>query len=337
MQAAGAAGFAQTRPAQNSGMLKPRALKAGDSVALITPSTETNEPETLRVAEETCAFFGLKPVRMPNVGKRQVNFAESVKNRLADFHAAFTGDYAGVFCVRGGYGAQQILDGIDYALVRRNPKVFLGYSDITALHLAIQKKCGLVTFHGPVPVSSFTGYTREHFQKALFRTEPLGELTNPVERDALRPNHRLRTLRPGTARGRLAGGNLSLIVATMGTPYEIETQGRILLLEDVGEQIYSLDRMLMNLRLAKKLQQAAGIVWGEPSDCPPKGVPASQASPWGLTETVENLLGDLGVPVLSGLTIGHTADQLTLPLGLMARLDADRGVLGIEESAFADG
>ena len=135
------------------------------------------------------------------------------------------------------------------------------------------------------------------------------------------------------ASGKLVGGNLTLIATTMGTPHEIETAGKILFLEDVGEQIYSLDRMLTQLRLARKLQQAAGIVWGECSDCPPKDAKPSSASPYGLGETVDNLLGDLGIPVLSGLVIGHTADQLTLPLGIQATLDAGKGTLRLDESA----
>lgn len=316
--------------------LKPPILHPGDKIALVTPSTETIEPEALRVSVETCAYFGLSATLMPSVGKRQATFADSVRNRTADLHEAFSNPaYKAVFCIRGGYGAQQILDSLDYGLIRRNPKVFLGYSDITALHLAIGKRSGLVTFHGPIPLSAFTNYTRDHFKRALFNPAPLGDLTNPAEPDTLRPNHRLRTIREGLAHGRLVGGNMSLIVTTMGTPYEIETKGKILLLEDVGEQVYALDRLLMNLRLAHKLQQAAGIVWGECNDCPPKDSKPSSASPYGLSETVENLLADLGIPVLAGLTIGHTADQLTIPLGCQATLDATRGILRVEESAYA--
>jgi len=317
-------------------LIKPKRLKAGDAVALVTPSTEVIEPDALIMARETCEHFGLNPVMMPSVGKRQPDFAESVRNRASDFNAAWADkQFQAVFCVRGGYGSQHILDSIDYAMVRANPKVLLGYSDITALHLAIQKKTGLVTFHGPVPLSGFTGYTQQHFRRMLFEPGPAGVLTNPVESNKLRPQHRLRAVRPGVAKGRLVGGNLTLIATTMGTPYEIETKGRILFLEDVGEQIYSIDRMLTQLRLAGKLQEAAGVIWGECNDCPPKDNKPSSASAYGLGETVDNLLGDLKVPVLAGLTIGHTADQLTLPLGVLAVLDAGKGVLRIEEAATA--
>jgi muramoyltetrapeptide carboxypeptidase len=142
----------------------------------------------------------------------------------------------------------------------------------------------------------------------------------------------LRTIRPGTARGALTGGNLTLISTTMGTPYEIETRGRILFLEDVGEQPYSIDRMLTQLRLAGKLQEAAGIVFGECSGCRPREFQPSFESTFSLGEVLDNILGDLKIPVLSGLTIGHTDDQLTLPIGVMATLNADKGELVIEEA-----
>jgi muramoyltetrapeptide carboxypeptidase len=315
-------------------LILPRRLKPGDTVALVTPSTEVVDPELLIMARETCEHFGLRAEMMPSVGRRQRDFQESVASRASDFNRAWTDPrFAAVFCVRGGFGSQHFLDRIDYGAVRRNPKVFLGYSDITALHMAIHRRTGLATFHGPVPLSGFTAFTQEHFRRVLFETKPAGVLTNPPEPNRLRPQHRLRAVREGVASGRLVGGNLTLVATTMGTPYEIDTAGRILFLEDVGEQIYSIDRMLTQLRLAGKLQRAAGIVWGECSDCPPKDNKPSSASAYGLAETVDNLLGDLGIPVLSGLVIGHTADQLTLPLGIRATLDAGRGTLRLDEAA----
>ena len=237
-----------------------------------------------------------------------------------------------VFAIRGGYGASQLLDRIDYDLIRSNPKIFLGYSDITALHLAIQKRAGLVTFHGPVVLSRFTPYTQTYFRKALFEAEPMGRVTNPPDSDPLRPAHVLRTVRPGRARGPLVGGNLTLISTTMGTPYETETAGRILFLEDVDEQPYSIDRMLTQLRLAGKLDVAAGVIFGECQDCRPRDFKPSYESTLSTGEVVDEILGHLRIPVLSGLTIGHTDDQLTLPLGVMAELDAEKGELTIQES-----
>ena len=314
--------------------VKPHVLESGDTVGLITPSTFVSDPDALATAERTVRYFGLKPKWGKNVRRKFGYTGGSVEERLDDLHAMFADpDVKGVFPIRGGYGSGQLLDRIDYDLIRKNPKIFVGYSDITAMHLAIQRKTGLVTFHGPVPLSGFTDYTIEHFRKALFEKQPLGTLTNPPETNELRPKHTLRTIRGGKASGRLTGGNLSLILATMGTPFEIETRGRILFLEDVDEQPYSIDRMLTNLRLAGKLQAAAGIVFGECSDCAPRDYKPSFNSTLLLGEVLDEILGGLKAPVLSGLTFGHTPDQLTLPEGVMATLDADRGELIIEETA----
>ena len=314
------------------GLLKARALKPGDTVGLITPSTYVSDPDRLALAERTIRYFGLKVEIGRHVRRRDGYLGGSVDERVADLHDMFRNpDIHAVFAIRGGYGSAQLLDRIDFDLIRRNPKVFLGYSDITALHLAIHKMTGLVTFHGPVTLSGFSDYTQKYFRQALFRTEPIGAVTNPPDDNRLRPAHLLRTIRPGTARGPLIGGNLTLISSTMGTPYEIDTRGRILFLEDVGEEPYSIDRMLTQLRLAGKLREAAGVIFGECSDCRPREFQPSFESTFSLGEVLDNLLGDLKIPVLSGLTIGHTSDQLTLPLGVTASLNADTGELTIEE------
>jgi len=328
---AGAGALAAPAPAS---LLRPRALTPGAVVGLITPSTYVSDPDRLALAARTLRYFGLGMKAGRNVSKRHGYLGGSVDERLDDLHAMFRDpEVQAVFCIRGGYGSAQLLDRIDYDLIRRNPKVFLGYSDITALHLAIQKKAGLVTFHGPVVLSRFSAYTQEHFRKALFSPDPMGAVTNPPDSDPLRPAHTLRTIRAGKVRGRLVGGNLSLVASTMGTPYEIETRGRILFLEDVGEQPYSIDRMLTQLRLAGKLSEAAGIVFGECNDCRPRDYQPSFDSTLSLGEVLDGILGPAGVPVLSGLTIGHTDDQLTLPLGVMAELDAGKGLLTIQEAA----
>jgi muramoyltetrapeptide carboxypeptidase len=328
-------GLSFSEPLMNQALLKPPVLKPGDTVGLITPSTYVADPDKLVLVERTIKHFGLKMKMAANVRKRSGYLGGSIDERLDDLHAMFRDpEVNAVFAIRGGYGSPQLLDRVDYGLIRANPKIFLGYSDITALHLAIHRKSGLVTFHGPVTLSRYTGYTQEHFRKALFSTDPIGSVTNPPESNDLRPDHLLRTIRPGVARGRLMGGNLSLIAATMGTPYEIDTRGKVLFLEDVGEQPYSIDRMLTQLRLAGKLEAAAGIVFGECAECTPREFQPSFESTFSLGEVLDNILGGLKIPVLTGLTIGHTADQLTLPLGVMATLDATKGELLIEESGL---
>ncbi len=326
-----ATAYAQT-PASN--VLKPRVLKQGDTVGLITPSTFVSDPDDIETAARTMDYFGLKVKWGKNVKKRTGYLGGSIEERVSDLHAMFADPQVkGIFCIRGGYGSAQLLPAIDYDLIRRNPKIFIGYSDITALHLAIGKKTGLVTFHGPVALSGFSDYTQKFYKKALFEATPIGSVTNPLETNKLRPKHKLRTVRPGTARGRLVGGNLTLIATTMGSPYEIETAGRILFVEDVGEEPYSMDRMLTQLRIAGKLEKAAGIVFGECAGCTSNKYDPSFTNSFTLGEVVDEILGKLKIPVLSGLTIGHTEDQLTLPEGVIAFLDADKGELVIEESA----
>ena len=316
-------------------VIKPKALAKGDTVGLITPSTFVSDPERLETAERTVRYFGLVPKWGKNVGRKWGYAGGTIDERLDDLHAMFADpSVKGVFCVRGGYAAGQLLDRIDYKLIRSNPKVFVGYSDITAMHLAIRRMTGLVTFHGPVPMSAFTPFTQEFYRRALFEAKPLGDLTNPPETNTLRPNHHLHTIRPGKARGQLVGGNLTLIATTMGTPYEVDTRGRIFFIEDVEEAPYSIDRMLTQLRLAGKLQQAAGIVWGECADCKAKDYkPSFSDGSFTTSEVAMNILGKLDIPVLSGLTIGHTDDQLTLPEGIMAELDSTKQTLTMLEAA----
>ncbi len=324
--------FAQ---AQNSSshLIHPKALRPGDTVGLITPATYVADPDQLALAERTLRYFKLRVKMGRNVGKRAGYFGNPVSGRLDDFHAMFRDtEVRAVFCVRGGYGTAQLLDRIDYDLVRRNPKIFLGYSDITALHLAINKLARLVTFHGPVALSRFSLYTQNSFRQSLFQTAPIVELTNPAENDLLRPAHTLRAVRPGAASGRLIGGNLTLVSTTLGTPYEIDTRDAILFLEDVDEEPYRIDRMLTHLRLAGKFKNVRGIIFGECKDCRASDYKPSLSNPYSLGEVLDNAFGELKVPVLSGLAIGHTDDQLTLPLGVAATLDADKGTLTLRES-----
>lgn len=315
-------------------IVRPAALKPGDTVGLITPGTYVSDPDRLALVRRTVEYFGLKPKFGRNVGRRSGYLGGGDQERLDDLHAMFRDpEVRAVFCIRGGVGSARLLDRIDYDLIARHPKVFLGFSDVTSLHLAIHKRTGLVTFHGPVMISAFSEYTQAAFRRALFDPKPLGSLANPHEPNPLRPKHMLRTVRPGRARGRLVGGNLTLLAQLMGTPFEVETRGRILFLEDVDEQPYNIDRMLTQLRLAGKFDGVAGVIWGECSDCVPRDYKPSFESTFSTGEVVDQILGKLDVPVLSGLTIGHTDDQLTLPLGVLASLDADSGELVIEEPA----
>lgn len=315
-------------------LLRGRRLRPGDTVGIISPATPVADPDLLRKAERTIQYFGWKVKWGRNVGKKSGYFGSPVAERIADLHEMFSDPAVdAVFAIRGGYGSSQLLDQIDYDLIRKNPKIFVGYSDITAMHLAIYQRSRLVTFHSPVPLSAFTKYTQRGFLQAVTEARPAGVLTNPPEAGELRPEHTLRTIVPGRATGPLVGGNLTLISTLMGTPYEIDTRGAILFLEDVGEEPYRIDRMLTQLRLAGKLDQAAGVIFGECSSCSSSEFRPFVAAGFSLGEVVDAILGPLKIPVLAGLTIGHTADQLTLPLGIRATLDAKAGTLEIRERA----
>ena len=262
-------------PTVSTPLIKPRALKPGDTVGLITPATYVSDPERLEFAARTMQYFGLKTRFGRNAGRRFGYLGGTVEERLDDLHAMFADpEVKAVIPIRGGYGAGQLVDRIDYDLIRRNPKVFAGFSDITALHLAIHKMTGLVTFHSPVPVSPFTSFTIERYRNALFDPAPIGVVDNPPEANQLRPAHSMSTVRGGKATGRLVGGNLFLVCELMGTPYEIDTRGKILFLEDVGEEAYRIDRIFTQLRLAGKLQQCAGYCMGRVRAMRPARLPA---------------------------------------------------------------
>ena len=278
------------------------------------------------------AALGLKTKLGRNAKARHGYMAGTARERVEDLHAAFADNsVAGLFCLGGGYGTERLLDSLDYALIRRNPKILVGYSDITGLHLAIGRKAGVVTFHGPVAMSALPPWTLEYFRKALFVSEPICELGNPPETDPLAPTFPRHTVAPGRARGPIAGGNLTLISTTMGTPYEIETKGRILFLEDTGEAPYRVDRMLVQLKLAGKLAEAAGIVWGTCTDCVPSN--SSFEINLSMSDLLDEILGDLGKPVLAGLVFGHTKEKVTLPMGVECELDAGEKKVTITEAA----
>lgn len=314
---------AQTEKISDAPMLPPL-LKKGDTVALVAPGTNVTDPDDLKKAFDILEFFGLKPKTFRKTEEFGYK-SRSVRARADEIHAAFSEEEVrGIICLRGGYASAMLLDSLDYSLIAKNPKVFVGYSDITAMHCAINKLAGLVTYHGPVALSAFTKYTIDSFEEVLFRgTRPL-ILQNPQVDKSPRPQHPTRTISGGTARGRIIGGNLSIICSLMGTPYEIDTKGKILMIEDVGEEPYRMDRMLNQLRLAGKLHDAAGIVVGECVDCNSNGLNPSKVWDPSLGEVLDAYLSALGKPVFYGLTFGHTSDQLTVPIGAEAELDAGR-------------
>lgn len=219
-------------------------------------------------------------------------------------------------------------------MIRRNPKVFVGYSDITALHVALQRYCGLVTFHGPVGSSTFTDYTLSQLKKTLF--SPLPEnaiLIAPPQQDLAQEDTAFLTkvIKPGQAEGRLTGGNLTLLASALGTDYTPDIKNKILFLEDIGEKPYRIDRMLTSLRQAWPLESLAGIALGVFADCEAKSGTRSLS----LLQTLEDRLGDLDMPIIYGLSFGHIDNMCTFPMGINARLDTKNASLTLLEAGVS--
>lgn len=310
--------------------IKPKRLSPGDTIGVIAPASP---------GDQELAMAGLKWLEERGF---RVELGMSINQtlgylsgpdalRAADINDMFASPAIdGIVCLRGGYGTMRLLELLDYSIIQANPKVFVGYSDITALHVSIGQRTGLVTFHGPMVASDMgqglSEYTWDYFSRAVSAPEPLGPVVNPP----LSPSPVC--IAKGTAEGRLAGGNLSLITATLGTPYEIDTCGKILCLEEVGEAPYRIDRMLTHLLLAGKLQAAAGIVFDVCADCDKEARPPS----FTVEEVLRDRLGGLRKPVLHHLHFGHTADKATLPMGVTAVLESQTGGLRIIETATAD-
>jgi muramoyltetrapeptide carboxypeptidase len=300
---------------------------------MVAPSAAPNEPERIRFAIDTIESLGFKVKPGAHLFDRDGYLAGSDAARADDLNGMFADDGVdAIWCVRGGYGASRILPALDYALMQRKPKALIGYSDITALHVAIHRHAGLVTFHGPVAFRAFTPYSLGELKRVLWTGETPVRLGGPppFERAEGRVDweNRVATLVPGKARGRLLGGNLCLMSHLCGTPYFPDLRGAILFLEDVEEAYYRIDRMLTQLWLSGALAGVAGVAFGKFTNCNP--------SPFFLqNRPLDDILAErcraLGVPAISGIMLGHIEDQTTLPLGCLAELDADAGTLTLLE------
>lgn len=301
---------------------KPRGLVPGSVLGVVAPAGCPYDAESVERGVQRLEGLGFRTVMGRFSGRKTGYLAGTDRERAADLMEMFTDPHIdGIICLRGGYGCMRLIPYLDFRLIAKNAKVFVGFSDITALHLAIHRFSNLVTFHGPMVATDFgggaTAFTIEQFMKAIMRYGRIGRIDPPGERE-------ITTVVGGVAKGPLIGGNLTLVTAGLGTGFEIETVGRILFLEETGEEAYRVDRMLTQLRLAGKLQSAAGIVFGHSAGKESRGV--------GLEEVVGEVLQEAGVPAVYGLPIGHEADKVTLPLGVCAELDASAGRLTVTES-----
>lgn len=297
-------------------MIRPKPLKKGDKIALIGASSPTPhdriEP-SIKAMEE----MGFEVVLGESAKGNHGFLSGSDELRAKDINSMFEDkSVKGIFAIRGGYGAARLLDMLDYNMIKKNPKVFAGYSDVTALHNVFNERCSLITFHTPMASTEFykgvDEYTMNYFKKNIFSDEPLGIVKNPV-------NQEIKTLVSGKAKGKLVGGNLSLIASMMGTPYELDTKGKILFLEDVDESPYRIDRMLLQLKQCGKFKDAEGIILGAWTNCEPKEGENSLS----LMEIFEELIIPENKPTIYNLACGHCMPTMSIPMGAKIKIDTE--------------
>lgn len=322
--------------AEAKGVRRPPRLRVGDTVGLIEPASASDEPFQIQLVEEAIVAMGLKPKRAQHILNKYGYLAGADKDRASDVNAMFADkDVKAIFAVRGGWGSARLLPYLDWDIIRANPKLLTGFSDITALHMAIAAKGGFVSLHGPNGGSAWGKSSWDSFRSIAFDgATPLFENPPGGEDRLVQRRWRTRVLGEGKgkAQGRLLGGNLTVLTALAGTPYLPSFDGAILFLEDVGEAEYRIDRMLTQLGQAGVFKNLKGVVFGQCTDCVDK-----DASYGGFTlnDVLTQHLGGLGIPAYQGAWFGHITDQFTLPVGGLAQIDADAGTLRLLEPAVS--
>jgi muramoyltetrapeptide carboxypeptidase len=308
-------------------MIKPKHLKPGDRIALIAPSSPVDENKLIQ-AIESVKFMGLIPILFPSATMSHGYLSGPDKIRASDVNNAFEDpNIDGIFCLRGGYGITRILDRIDFKMISENPKMFLGYSDITALHVALNQLSSLVTFHAPMPSRGWMTLdplTLQSLTDMIFSSLPAG-LTPRIDEEPVE------IINPGTATGPLIGGNLSLLAATLGSPYEMDSKNKLIFIEEVEEKNYKVDRGLTSLSLAGKFRDCKGIVLGTWADVGDPDLPPEKNLT--LREIFDEVVKPCGKPVINNFRAGHIYPQITIPFGVKTRLDATSGTVAFLEGA----
>jgi muramoyltetrapeptide carboxypeptidase len=309
-------------------LLKPFRLRRGDVIGLIAPASAPSTPRKVELAARYLEGLGYRVKLGAHVNARHGYFAGTDAERASDLNAMLNDSHVkAIFALRGGYGTPRLLPFVDYRAVRRQPKIVVGYSDLTALQLALFQRTGLVTFSGPMAAVELwqrpDPYTEEHFWRLLTSNRKIGVLPNPR-------GHMAVSRHGGRAEGRLLGGNLSLLVSNLGTPFSPSYRNALLALEDVREHFHRIDRMFTQLRNAGVLSQISGLLLGHFTRCAPSDPDEPHLS---LRQVFEEALRWVNSPTIEGFQYGHIPRQLTIPLGVRARLDADRGKVEVLESA----
>ena len=306
-------------------MIKPKGLKFGDTIGLIAPASPVEE-EKIKKSQRYLENLGFKVKLGKSCFSKYGYLAGNDNIRSDDINKMFYDkDIQGIICARGGYGCLRILDKIDYSMIKKNPKIFMGYSDITSLHIALNQKSNLATFHGPMAASNMGDGLDDLSRKSMFsafKNRPIGCINN-MQKELIKG------INSGSCSGKITGGNLSLITASLGTNYEIDTRGKLLFIEEIGEAPYKIDRMLTQLKHSKKLHNCKGFILGDFNNCEAGG------SSLTLMEIILDTLGNTYKPIVYNIKSGHCSPNITIPLGIKSKIDADMGVLIIEESAVA--
>ena len=332
--AAAAALPASVSAAPRLALRRPPRLRAGDTVGLIEPAGFTDDQFDLAIVQDSIRAMGLVPKPARHLAARWGYLAGKDEERAADINAMFADkDVRAIFAVRGGWGSARVLPHLDWKTIRANPKLLIGFSDITALHLAIAARAGFTTIHGPNAASSWGALSWDSFRALAFegQTPTYASPAGSEDRLAQRIG-RVRTFRAGKAQGPLLGGNLTVLTALMGTPYLPDFTGAILFIEDVDEAEYRVDRMLTQLALGGVLGNVAGVVFGQCTDCRARG---PSYGGFTLSQVLEQHFAPLGVPAFQGALIGHVPNQFSIPVGARAEIDASAGTIRIVEPAVA--
>ena len=309
-------------------LVKPARLNKKDTIGIISPASSPDEFLRVEKAVKYLESLGYQVKLGTNVGKNHGYLAGTDQERVNDLHSMFKDkNVKAIFTIRGGYGAFRLLDQIDYRIIKNNPKIFVGYSEITSLQMAFLEKAGLITFAGPMAAVDFhedvSPYTEEHFWETITSNKKVGRLKIPEEQ-------KLPYLQKGSASGRIVGGNLAVFAALLGTEYFPNLTGKILMIEDVGELPYRVDRMLNQLRLAGTFKKAKGVILGRFVDCNEHD-PAKKTLTLG--EVIQQYIGSLKIPSVYTFPHGHIKDFLTVPFGLRVSLNATKGFVEFEEAA----
>jgi muramoyltetrapeptide carboxypeptidase len=307
-------------------ILKPPALKAGDMVAISSPAGAVWDPKQVESFVEILKNLGFRVRTGQTLKEKYGYFAGTDEQRAKELNAFFEDpEIKGIFCMKGGWGCARILPLLDYKLIRTNPKIIIGFSDITSLLLGIQSKTGLVTFHGPVGNSGWNDFTVDYLKRVLMNKERVKYSGTGKEED------KPLVLRKGIANGVLAGGNLSVLVSMMGTAYLPDWENKILFLEDTGEEPYKIDRMLTQLKLCGVMDKISAFVFGKCVKC----LAEEPVKAFTFQQVLEQQMAPLNIPAFSGAMIGHIENKLTIPLGIKAQVDAERGTITLLEQAVS--